>query len=162
MSLKSRLVSIASVTGLIVLVSGCAAVGIGGTVDTRWADFKTWDKVTDGQTGDPTKFIGNVHRGPSGFRNVYVNASGLETINDESEGRVFPAGAIVIKEQFKNEAAWKSGKGGGYTVMIKQEDGQWGWTDSLKGKAGPSAFCAGCHGIAAKHDAVFTGGGYEN
>lgn len=162
MSLKKRLSSITSVAGLIVLVSGCAAVGIGGSVDERWADFKTWDKVTDGQTGDPTKFIGNVHRGPTGFRNVYVNAGGLETINDESEGREFPAGAIVIKEQFKNEAAWKSGKGGGYTVMVKQEDGQWGWTDSLTGKAGPSAFCAGCHGIAAKHDAVFTGGGYEN
>ena len=62
MSLKKRLSSITSVAGLIVLVSGCAAVGIGGSVDERWADFKTWDKVTDGQTGDPTKFIGNVHR----------------------------------------------------------------------------------------------------
>ena len=160
--MKNKLLNLAIAGGIAVLVSGCAAVGIGGTVDSRWADFKSWNKVVDGETGDPTKFIGNVHRGPNGYRNTYVNDVGLATINNAAEGRVFPAGSSIIKEQFKDKAAWEAGKGAGYTVAVKQEDGSWGWTAKLTGNAGANAFCAGCHGIAAKHDSMFTGGGYAN
>lgn len=160
--MKNKFFNLAAAASIAVLVSGCAAIGIGGTVDERWADFKSWNKVVDGETGDPTKFIGNVHRGPDGYRNTYVNEVGLATIQDATEGRKFPAGSIIVKEQFKNKAAWESGSGGGYTVALKQDDDTWAWTDSLTGKAGPSAFCAGCHGIAAKHDSMFTGGGYAN
>jgi len=84
MNLKSRLAGVVTIAGLGAIVAGCAAIGIGGEPDERWADFQT--------------------RGPSGFRNVYVNDVGLETVNSGEAGRVFPAGSILVKEQFKNEA----------------------------------------------------------
>ncbi|MGK0321934.1 MAG: hypothetical protein ACI9JP_004133 [Granulosicoccus sp.] len=34
------------------------------------------------------------------------------------------------------------------------------WADSLSGTAGESAFCSGCHSIAAKDDYVFTHGDF--
>lgn len=150
-----------------IVLTGCAALNIGGTADPRWADFRSWTKVTDGETGDPTKFIGNVHRGPTGYRNVYVNAEGMDTIN-VSDARSFPVGTVIVKEQFKNESSWKSGKGGGATVALKVSGSvdeapsadNWIWADSLTGKAEANAFCSGCHTIALQHDYMFTGGGY--
>lgn len=161
MNLKSRLAGVVTIAGLGAIVAGCAAIGIGGEPDERWADFQTWEKVIDGQTEDPTNFIGNVHRGPTGFRNVYVNDIGLETVNSSEAGRVFPAGSILVKEQFKNEADYLAGKGAAHTVSIKTDDTTWGWADSLSSSAGASQFCSGCHLIASQHDSMFTGGGYD-
>lgn len=149
------------------LVAGCASIGLGGDPDPRWADYASWSKVTDGETGDPTTFIGKVHAGPTGYRNVYVNVQAKEKI-DTSDPRQFPVGSVLVKEQFKSKAAWESGKGGAVTVALKVSDdapapgsGNWIWADSLTGTAKESAFCSGCHTIALKHDFMFTGGGYH-
>lgn len=153
--------------GGIALLTGCAGLNIGGEADPRWAEFRNWEKVTDGETGDPTNFIGNVHAGPTGYRDVYVNGTGLDTIN-VSEARSFPVGTVLVKEQFKNKAAWESGKGGAVTVALKVSGAageapsadNWVWADSLKSTAKENAFCSGCHTIAQTHDFMFTGGGY--
>lgn len=150
------------------ILTGCAALNIGGTADPRWAEFRTWTKVTDGETGDPTNFIGNVHAGPTGYRDVYINDTGLDTIN-VSDPRSFPVGTVLVKEQFKNKAAWESGKGGAVTVGLKVAGGaddapaaeNWIWADSMKATAKANAFCSGCHTIAQQHDYMFTGGGYH-
>ena len=160
MTLKSRLLTGTIAAGALAAITGCAALGIGGTADPRWADYKAWALVENGQTGDPTGFIGNVHRGPEGYRNVLVNDIGLETIKSADKDRSFPVGSVIVKEQYKNKAAWEAGTGAAVTVSVKVEDDKWGWADSLTDSAGDSAFCQGCHTIAASHDFMFTGGGY--
>lgn len=159
MTLNSRLLKVTVAAGVLAGITGCAAIGLGGSADPRWAEYKGWALVENGQTGDPTGFIGNVHRGPEGYRNVLINEVGLETIKSAEKGRVFPDGTVIVKEQYKNKAAWESGKGAAVTVSVKEGD-KWAWADSLTDKAGDSAFCQGCHTIAASHDFMFTGGGY--
>jgi hypothetical protein len=165
---KTRIIAVAAGICSIAVLTGCAALNIGGSADPRWAEYKTWTKVTDGETGDPTNFIGNVHAGPTGYRNVYVNDEGLDTIN-VSDARSFPVGTVLVKEQFKSKSAWESGKGGAVTVGLKVAGGaddapsadSWIWADSLKATPKANAFCSGCHTIAQKHDFMFTGGGYH-
>ncbi|OED44736.1 hypothetical protein AB833_00840 [Chromatiales bacterium (ex Bugula neritina AB1)] len=143
-------------------VAGCAVVGGGGEADPRWADYKNWHKLTADKvgTGDPVGILGNVHKGKDGYRDVYVNDIGKATITG-SAPYVFPAGSIVIKEQFANKADWEAGKNPGMTISIKKQDGSgssdnWEWANKYTGKAGPSAFCAGCHTAAIGSDFVFT------
>lgn len=145
-------------------IAGCGVLNT-GPADERWADYKTWTKITEGKvgTGDPTGFIGNVHKGPEGYRDVYVNDIGAAML--ESEGPYnFPEGTVVVKEQFDNEAAWKAGTGAGVTVSVKQSASDapskdnWIWASSYRGSAGESDFCAGCHSIATADDFVFTNG----
>jgi len=160
MTTRNRLLTLTVAAAATLSIAGCASYG-GGEPDARWADYKTWTKVIDGQTGDPTSFIGNVHRGPEGYRNVLVNATALETVNSGEEGRKFPAGSILIKEQYKSKADWEAGKGAQVTIGVKTEDDKWNWATKLGGTPGEDAFCQGCHTIAAAHDFMFTGGGYE-
>lgn len=152
--------------GVSVVVASCASTP-SGPADERWADFKSWTKITEGnpQTGDETGFIGNVHKGPSGYRDVYVNDIGAAMLEGEGPYN-FPAGTVVVKEQFNNKAAWESGEGGAVTVSVKAESTDavakenWIWATSYNAKAGASAFCSGCHSIAAKDDFVFTHGAF--
>ena len=115
--------------------------------------------------GDETGFIGNVHKGPSGYRDVYVNDIGAAMLEGEGPYN-FPAGTVVVKEQFNDKAAWESGEGGAVTVSVKAESTDavakenWIWATSYNAKAGASAFCSGCHSIAAKDDFVFTHGAF--
>jgi len=166
MNKKMKMIAVAAGVGT-AIIAGCAGLNVGGTADPRWADFRSWTKVTNGETGDPTNFIGKVHAGPTGFRDVYVNAEGLDTIN-VSEPRSFPVGTVLVKEQFKTQGAWEAGTGGAVTVGLKVADtgatpsaDGWIWADSLKATAKANAFCSGCHTIAQKHDFMFTGGGYH-
>lgn len=147
------------------LIAGCAALGIGGEPDERWADYKSWTKVVDGETGDPTKFIGERHGGPSGYRNIYVNELALGPTEAGNEGRVYPVGSVMVKEQYKTEASWKSGKPGTVMTAVKVPDdatgdSKWIWSPSMTGKAVDNPNCQGCHTIAAKHNFMFTGAGY--
>lgn len=153
-------------SGLTITIAGCAALP-SFTADERWADYKSWTKITDGRvgTGDPTGFIGNVHRGPDGYREVYVNDIGAAMLAGEGPYN-FPAGTVIVKEQFKDQAAWEAGTGGAVTVSLKATAGDapakedWIWADSYKSRAGESAFCSGCHSIAAKDDFAFTNGAF--
>jgi len=155
-----------ALSGLTLAIAGCAALP-SLTADERWADYKNWTKITEGKvaTGDPTGFIGNVHMGRDGYREVYVNDIGAAML--ESEGPYnFPAGTVIVKEQFANKANWEAGTNAAVTVSLKETSGDapsmdhWIWADSYKSRAGESSFCAGCHAIATKDDFVFTHGAF--
>ena len=149
-----------------VLVAGCAAL-LPGDPDERWVDYKSWTKLTDGKvgTGDPTGFIGNVHKGPEGYREVYVNDIGKEALEGSAPYN-FPAGTVVVKEQYKNEAAWQADKGGELTISLKMTGSDapnkdnWVWAAGYTGTAEKNAFCSGCHSIATATDFVFTNGDF--
>ncbi len=152
---------IGALTVAAVVTTACSGL-IKGDPDERWADYKTWTKITEGRTGtgDPTGFIGNVHKGRDGYRDVYVNDIGKDTLLG-SAPYVFPVGSVVVKEQFNNKADWEAQKNPGVTVSLKAVEGSgaatnWIWANSYTGTAGKSDFCAGCHTIAAKDDFVFT------
>lgn len=151
-------------------ISGCASVNPFAKADPRWADFKSWTKVTEGRepTGDPSNFLNGVHKGEDGYRDVYVNDIGKEALLSAAPND-FPEGTVVVKHQFDNKADWESGENGDVTISIKSADDgtrnkdNWSWASSMKGKAGPSEFCAGCHTIATTvydSDYVFTTAGF--
>jgi len=165
MSLRRHTATIV-LSGLSLVLASCAILP-GGEPDERWADFRNWTKITEGRvsTGDPTRFIGNVHKGPEGYREVYVNDIGAAMLEGTGPYN-FPEGTIIVKEQFDNKAAWEEGGKSGVTVSVKASASDelsadnWIWADSYTGKAGPSQFCAGCHAIAAKDDYAFTNGAF--
>ncbi len=159
--MKSKNLRVAgAVTVAAVLASGCASL-IKGEPDERWADYASWTKITQDRTGtgDPTGFIGKVHKGRDGYRDVYVNDVGKDMLTSMGS-YAFPVGTVIVKEQFSNKAAWENQKGAEHTIMIKVSEGtgadSWDWAAGYTGKAGDSAFCSGCHTIAAKDDFVFT------
>jgi len=135
--------------------------------DSRWADFKSWTKVTELEpgTGNPTGFLGGVHMGDEGYRDVYVNDVGKETLLGSAPYN-YPAGSVIVKEQFASKADWEAGRKAAHTISVKVTDGDqlskdnWIWADSYKGTAVENAFCSGCHSIAAKDDYVFTNGDF--
>lgn len=147
------------------VIAGCGAYSAVTapfkSADTRWADYKTWAKVSDGETGDPTNFLGNLHKGPEGYRSVYVNAIGEDVLLGDGPYK-YPVGTVVLKEQFDSEADWKADRKAGHTISVKVSDDaanpadNWIWADSYKATAKASQFCSGCHTIAAKDDFVFT------
>ena len=159
--IKKSLKIVGAAVAIGAVVAGCASIG--GEPDAQWADYKNWTKITEGRvsTGDPTGFLGGVHAGPSGYRDIFVNDVGLAT-NQGSAPYNYPVGTVLVKEQYKNEAAWKAGDSPGITIMVKVAEStspdaaNWAYTPSYTGKAGPNQFCAGCHSIAAESDFVFT------
>jgi len=150
-------------------ITGCASINPFAKADPRWADFKTWTKVTGSDpTGDPSKLLGVVHKGPDGYRDVYVNDIGKDALLGDAPND-FPEGSVIVKHQFDNKADWEAGKNGDVTVSIKSADdgtrnkANWTWAAGLKGKAGPSEFCASCHTAALSlydSDFVFTTAGF--
>lgn len=160
--MKVKQIKIVGAIGVIALITSACSVLSPKDPDPRWADYKNWTKITEGRTGtgDPTGFIGTVHMGREGYRDVYVNDVGEAAITGSAPYN-FPVGTVIVKEQFKNKAAWEAGSKPGVTVSIKKQEGtgsadNWEWADSYTATAGESAFCAGCHTIAAATDFVFT------
>ncbi|MFK7891126.1 MAG: cytochrome P460 family protein [Granulosicoccus sp.] len=153
------------------LLSGCATLTAPfKEADPRWADYKTWTRVTDGEvsTGDPTGYLGGVHRGVEGYREVYVNDIALDTLMGSAPYN-YPAGSVIVKEQYANKADWEAGSKAMHTVSIKvnasdeKSQENWMWAESLKSTATDSAFCAGCHSVAeirSEGDYVFTNGDF--
>ena len=141
-------------------IVGCATYG---TADGRWAEYKSWTKITEGRvsTGDPTGFVGTVHAGPKGYRDIFVNDIGIAT-NQGTAPYNYPVGSVLVKEQYKNKTAWEAQKSVDVTVMVKvassdtPQASNWafatGYTDAPKA----NAFCSGCHTIALATDFVFT------
>ncbi len=155
---------IAATAGItLMFLSGCASLNMFGKADERWADYKSWTNVTAGTepTGDPTGLLAVVHKGPEGYRNVYVNDIAKETLLGDAP-YVYPVGSVVVKEQFDNKADWEAGENAGVTISVKASGGEtvskddWIWADSYKGSAGASQFCSGCHTVALADDFVFT------
>ena len=141
-------------------ITGCASFG---KADSRWADYKSWTKITEGRvsTGDPTGFIGTVHAGPKGYRDIYVNDIGLAT-NQGTAPYNYPVGSVVAKEQYKNQSAWEAQKSPDLTIMVKIAESDtpnannWAFSAGYKDEAAANAFCSGCHTIAQQTDFVFT------
>ena len=150
------------------LLAGCASLNPFAEPDPRWADYKSWTKVTEGEpsTGASTA-LGGVHRGAEGYRDVYVNDVGLATITGEGPYD-FPAGTVIVKEQFADEAAWRAGRGAQHTISLKVADtdgvteDDWNWAAGYTGAveqdiADPD--CAACHTAAValnRSDYVFS------
>jgi hypothetical protein len=157
---KMYLKEIFTVVVISAVVSGCATFG---KADSRWADYKTWTKITEGRTstGDPTGFIGTVHAGPTGYRDIFVNKTGLAT-NQGTAPYNYPVGSVLVKEQYANKAAWEAQKSPELTTMVKvatsatPNANNWAFAAGYKGTAEANAFCSGCHTIAQKTDFVFT------
>ena len=157
---KTSLKKIGAIIAITSIISACATFG---TADNRWADYKSWTKITEGRvsTGDPTGFVGTVHAGPKGYRDIFVNNIALAT-NQGSAPYNYPIGSVLVKEQYKNKAAWEAQKSPDVTIMVKvgssssPDANNWNFAAGLTAKAEKNAFCSGCHTIAAANDFVFT------
>lgn len=151
---------------LLSIISACSTLQF-GSADSRWADYKNWTKITEGKvvTGDHSGFLGDVHRGPEGYRDVFVNDIGLETIKGKAPYR-YPIGTVIVKEQYKNKKDWMAQKNAEHTIMIKVADnqeeteGNWLWGAGLTGKAKANTFCSGCHIVVEEDDYVITNGDF--
>lgn len=153
------------------ILAGCASLTAPfRDPDPRWADYKNWTRVTADEvsTGNPTGFLGGVHMGDEGYREVYVNDIAEETLYGSAPYN-FPEGSVIVKEQYASKADWEAGTGAAHTVSVKVSQSEtsqkedWMWASSYKGIAGESEFCAGCHSIAelrAQGDYVFTNGDF--
>ncbi|MEM7377319.1 MAG: cytochrome P460 family protein [Pseudomonadota bacterium] len=147
-----------------VVITACASLG---TPDPQWADYKTWTKVTEGKvtTGDPTGVLGGVHEGAEGYRDIFVNNTGVDTLMGSAPYN-YPIGTVLVKEQYPTEAAWAAQKKPNLTIMVKVADDSsnpmtnWAWSPSYTKAAGASNFCAGCHAVALQNDFVFTNGDF--
>ena len=143
-----------------VFVSACASFG---KADERWVDYQSWTKITQGRvsTGDPTGFVGTVHAGPTGYRDIYINKIGIET-NQGTAPSNYPIGTVIVKEQYENKAKWEAQDSPGVTIMVKiaasdtPSADSWRWSAGLTDAPEENAFCSGCHTIAFANDFVFT------
>ena len=149
-----------------IALGGCASlVAPFRDADRRWADYEAWTRVTEEPSTGPSPGLGAVHRGPEGYRLVYVNDVGRDVMLGDGPYE-YPAGTVVVKEQYADEAAWASGEGADVTVSVKVADvagagaANWRWADGYKGEAKESAFCAGCHSIPFAEDFVFSNARY--
>lgn len=146
------------------LIYGCvSSATYKGDADRRWADFKDWTKVTESQptSGDPIGFIGNIHKGRTGYRDVYVNDVGLKAIRGTAPYR-YPVGTVIVKEQFDDLAAFRAQQPAELAIMVKLKQSSvpdeitWGWAVGYEGKVKANEFCSSCHSAVEKHDFVFT------
>lgn len=165
---KRTFIQLSGVVAASVLVASCSTLTAPfKEADARWADFKTWTKVTELEpsTGNPTGFLGGLHQGDEGYRDVYVNDIAKDVLMGSAPYN-YPEGSVIVKEQFANKSDWESGRKPSHTISVKVaasdnlSKDNWIWADSFKGTAGESAFCSGCHSIAAKDDYVFTHGDF--
>jgi hypothetical protein len=135
--------------------------------DSWREEYKSWYRITKDEpnTGDPTGFVEKRHRGAKGYREIYINKIG-ETVNTGSAPYKYPVGTIVVKEAYKNKAAWEARKSPQVTTMIKlkagesPETGDWGYFMGIKGKLSTGTskwakFCNKCHIYAVAKDYVF-------
>jgi len=143
-------------------VSGCVYLGIGDP-DPRWADYKSWTLInTKPIDSDHSGFLGGLHQGPEGIRQVYVNEVGLETALGEAPYK-YPVGTVFVKEQYSSQSAFDSGSSPGTTIMVKvSEDAanpaeNWAWSRGYVGEAKTDdTFCSACHTIATASDYSFS------
>jgi len=154
-----------TIGGLLLISFVLSACATGGEADSRWANYKSWTKIHNQPiTGDHTGFLGGLHRGESGVRQVFVNDIGL-SVATGSGPYSYPVGTVIAKEQYKDQAALDGGKNPGLTVMVKVSDNaenpveNWAWSRGYNATAKvDDAFCSSCHTIAAGSDYAFSNG----
>lgn len=134
---------------------------------SAWSNYLDWYKVTpQPTTGDPTGRLGGVHDGINAYRSIYINSVG-EATNRGTRSFPYPAGTILVKESFNNEAALAARRNPDLTIMIKLAQGQspatgdWEYVNGANGNnrgtgdSGLGQFCFGCHLYAAATDYNF-------
>ncbi len=124
-----------------------------------WHDYKSWFLATpEPTTGDPTGLLDDVHEGNDAYRVIYVNSVG-EAVNKGEAAFPYPEGTVLVKETFKNRAAWENQSGAALTVMVKLPQGSspgtgdWEYVNGamgigfLRGAEDTrwGNFCGGCH-----------------
>jgi len=135
----------------------------------QWEGYKSWTKITSKpNTGDPTGFLSKKHGGVKAYRDIFVNSVGAEAY--ENQQFPLPEGTVVVKEAFKNEAAWKSQSKKELTVMVKlatgsnPDTGDWKWymgasgSDKMSGTGMDTKwgkFCGSCHAYGQQADYTF-------
>lgn len=145
------------------LVATACAIGGGGDPDPRWADYKSWTKVnTTPITGDHSNFLGGMHEGTRGVRQVFVNSTGQAAALGGAPYS-YPVGTVILKEQYSSQSALDSGRNPGVTIMVKVSDDaanpaeNWAWSRGFGRSARvDDGFCSGCHTIAAASDYSFS------
>ena len=154
--------SLLTLAGATVALAGCASITAPfRDADPRWADYKSWRTVSDEPSTGPSLGLGAVHKGPDGYRMVYVNDVAHDTITGEGPYE-YPEGTVIVKEQYEDRAAWESGEGAEVTVSLKVADvpeaggDNWQWAAGYKSDAGDSQFCSSCHSIPFAKDYVFS------
>lgn len=138
-----------------------------GPQANAWEGYKSWFKVTtEPNTGDPTGFLGNVHEGLNAYRDIYVNSIGKD-VNQGERPFPYPEGSILIKETYRNLAAYNAQLNPDLTIMVKlgqgssPETSDWEYImggDGLNrgtGTSGVAVFCHSCHAAAAATDFNF-------
>lgn len=146
----------------VIVLAGCAALGIGGAPDARWADYKNWQPLHDRPiTADHTGFLGGLHEGEQGVRRVFVNDIGFPVADGKGPYQ-YPIGTVIAKEQYPTMAAYEAGKKPGLTVMVKVSNDaanpadNWLWSRGYNREAKADSFCSGCHTVAAATDFAFS------
>ena len=129
--------------------------------------YRTWYRIThlEPNTGDVTGgFLGRVHKGKDGYREIYINSIG-EATNKGTAPYNYPTGTIIVKEEYKNKESWETKANPKIKVMKKLKPGaspeskDWAYASKLtteKMQVGKQTnFCAGCHLAAPDSDSVF-------
>lgn len=137
-------------------------------VNKDYSNYRSWYRITHEKpnTGDIIGILGKSHNGPEGYREVYINSVG-EAVNKGTAPYKYPAGTVIVKEQYKNKSKWEEQKSFKVQVMVKlepgssPETGDWGYTSQItdgkisSGRSGKARFCGGCHAVAQDTDYVF-------
>ena len=139
-----------------------------GPSSNAWSDYKSWHKSNpEVNTGDPTGFLGGVHRDTSGYRDVFVNSVG-EATNRGERAFPYPAGTVIVKESYRNVGAWQAQRNPQITIMVKLAQGMSPQTSDweyINGAGGGSrgtgtsdlaVFCHTCHALANQTDYAFS------
>ena len=72
--------------------------------------YRTWYRIThlEPNTGDVTGgFLGSVHKGKKGYREIYINSIG-EATNKGTAPYNYPVGTIIVKEEYKDKESWET------------------------------------------------------
>jgi hypothetical protein len=167
--MKAILSAVIIVSGL----SGCMSTSEpqGGGANT-WSDYRSWYKANPSpHTGDPTGFLGNVHAGNNAIREIYINSSG-EAVNTGASPFPYPAGTVIVKESYRNQAEHASQESPDLTIMVKlargasPETSDWEYimgadgANRGTGTSGLATFCHSCHAAAAETDFSFINSGF--
>ena len=143
------------------MVAGCATVTAPfRDVDERWKNYKNWTQVNDEPTSGASPGMGATHKGPTGYRLVFVNDVGKDVLLGDGPYQ-YPKGTVVVKEQYDTLAAAKAGSDPQVMVSLKVSTASggaddWQWAEGLKATASDNAFCSGCHGLPLAQDFVFS------
>lgn len=129
--------------------------------------YRTWYRIThmEPNTGDVTGgFLGRTHKGKDGYREIYINSIG-EATNKGTAPYNYPAGTIIVKEEYKDKKSWEKKTNPKIKVMKKLESGaspeskDWAYASRLTTErmqvGRQTKFCAGCHLAAPDGDSVF-------